>query len=263
MQVLKETIKLLLGAVMEKPASAAGLVVFGLGFALVAGNALYSQESSHPDPIWSTAKEQDKLSKISEPEIARTAIGNTITRSVLTQRISLKNVPVPTAKPTRSNPVSAQTSLVRDTQSALADIGFYNGSIDGIYGTGTKQAIMNFQQRAGILPNGDVSYDLLNNLRTIKAVTQGQIIQPAVPKQQQEASLSNVNIVSDVQLVTRIQAGLKENFGVENISVDGVMGSQTKSAIRLFQQRFNLQPTGQLDDVTIAKMKAVGVLTNI
>lgn len=261
MHVLKETTKLFLTAILDKPASAAGLVVFGLGFALVAGNAIYSQESTHPDPIWSTAKEQDKLSLAHESKVAKANVGNTITRSVLTQRISLKNVPVPTTKPTRSNPVAAQTSLVRDTQSALADIGFYTGKIDGIYGTGTKAAIMSFQERAGILPNGDVSYDLLNSLRTIKAVTDGRIAQTVTL---QEEVIPQANPTTfDAQLVTRIQAGLKENFGVENISVDGVMGAQTKSAIKLFQQRFNLQPTGELDEATIVKMESVGVLTNI
>gem|GEM_PF-3221786 len=151
-------------------------VVFGLGFALIAGNALYSQEGSHPDPIWSTAKQQDSLSQNFEPEIAKVSKPNTITRSVLTQRISVTNIPVPTASPARSSSIAAQSSLVRDVQSALADIGFYKGKIDGIYGAGTKLAIMNFQQRAGIIPNGEASYGLLSNVKSVQAVADVKIL---------------------------------------------------------------------------------------
>jgi len=71
MQLLKQSSIMVLRMMIERPGSTAGLVVFGLGFALIAGNALYSQEGSHPDPIWSTAKQQDSLSQNFEPEIAR------------------------------------------------------------------------------------------------------------------------------------------------------------------------------------------------
>lgn len=262
MQLLKQSSIMVLRMMIERPGSTAGLVVFGLGFALIAGNALYSQEGTHPDPLWSTAKQQDSLSQNFDEEIAKVSQPNTITRSVLTQRISLKNVPVPTASPARSNSVAAQSSLVRDVQSALADIGFYKGKIDGIYGTGTKTAIMNFQQRAGIIPNGEASYGLLSNLKSVRAVTGVQNTEQPVTQVQSVSSLPKV-LVFDAETVTRIQTGLKENFGDESISVDGVMGNQTKNAIKRFQQRFKLEPNGELNNDTLQKMLSVGVLNSI
>ena len=261
MQILKYLSKLFLQIIIEKPGSAAGLVVFSLGFALVAGNALYSQEGTHPDPLWSTAKDQERLSQTIEPEIAKVSQKNTITRSVLTQRISLKNVPVPTANPARGSTVAAQSSLVRDVQSALADIGLYTGKIDGIYGKGTKSAIMSFQQRAGIIPNGEASYDLLGDLKSVQAVAGSQQAK-IVPEKRVAASLPKV-LIFDAKTVTKIQTGLKENFGVEDISIDGVMGNQTKNAIKRFQRRFKLDVSGELDNKTIQKMLSVGILTSI
>jgi len=257
MQLLKQSSIMVLRMILEKPGSAAGLVVFGLGFALVAGNALYSQEGTHPDPLWSTAKEQDSLSQNFEQEIAKVSQPNTITRSVLTQRISLKNIPVPTAKPARSKSIAAQSSLVRDVQSALAEVGFYKGKIDGIYGTGTKNAIKQFQETAGIIPNGEASYGLLSNLKSVSAVTQTK------REQTQAAAVLPQVLVFDAETVTRIQLGLKENFGDESISVDGVMGNQTKNAIKRFQERFKLEVSGELDNQTLQKMLSVGVLNSI
>jgi peptidoglycan hydrolase-like protein with peptidoglycan-binding domain len=262
MNTLKHTSKLFLQVILDKPGSAAGLVVFGLGFALVAGNALYSQEGTHPDPLWSTAKEQESLSQNIETEIAKVSQKNTITRSVLTQRISLRNVPVPTANPARVNSVAAQSSLVRDVQSALSDIGFYTGKIDGIYGNGTKSAIVRFQQRAGIIPNGEASYGLLSNLKSVQAVTASQEVK-IIPKKKSEVSSLPQVLVFDTKTVTRIQTGLKENFGDEDISIDGVMGNQTKNAIKRFQKRFKLNVSGELDNKTIQKMLSVGILTSI
>lgn len=262
MQLLKQSSIMVLRMMIERPGSTAGLVVFGLGFALIAGNALYSQEGSHPDPIWSTAKQQDSLSQNFEPKIAKVSKPNTITRSVLTQRISVTNIPVPTASPARSSSIAAQSSLVRDVQSALADIGFYKGKIDGIYGAGTKSAIMNFQQRAGIIPNGEASYGLLSNVKSVQAVADVQNTEQPSVQVQSVSSLPKV-LVFDAETVTRIQTGLKENFGDESISVDGVMGNQTKSAIKRFQKRFKLEASGELDNKTLQKMLSVGILNSI
>ncbi len=262
MQILKQTASILLRAVIEKPGSAAGLAVFGLGFALVAGNALYSQEGTHPDPLWSTTKDNESLSQTYELEIAKVSQKNTITRSVLTQRISLKNIPVPTVSPARSNSVAAHSSLVRDVQSVLSDIGFYTGKVDGIYGNGTRTAIMTFQERAGIIPNGEASYGLLSNLKSVQAVAGSQQDTNKSVKKLGVSALPQV-LVFDAETVTRIQMGLKENFGDENISIDGVMGNQTKNAIKRFQKRFKLQASGELDNQTLQKMLSVGVLASI
>lgn len=43
---------------------------------------------------------------------------------------------------------------VRQIQKKLKELGFYSGSVDGIYGTATKQAVIAFQKNCGITADG-------------------------------------------------------------------------------------------------------------
>lgn len=43
---------------------------------------------------------------------------------------------------------------VSDIQSALKEWGYYKGAIDGIYGTATKNAVIAFQKKNGLTPDG-------------------------------------------------------------------------------------------------------------
>ena len=45
-------------------------------------------------------------------------------------------------------------SEVRAIQTRLKEWGYYSGSVDGIYGTGTKNAVISFQKKNGLTPDG-------------------------------------------------------------------------------------------------------------
>lgn len=59
-----------------------------------------------------------------------------------------------------SAPVSALSKMgstgseVRAIQTRLKEWGYYSGSVDGIYGTGTKNAVISFQKKNGLTPDG-------------------------------------------------------------------------------------------------------------
>ena len=53
---------------------------------------------------------------------------------------------------------------VRKIQKKLKDLGYYNGSIDGIYGTATKKAVIAFQKNCGITADGVVGSKTLKFL---------------------------------------------------------------------------------------------------
>jgi hypothetical protein len=55
-------------------------------------------------------------------------------------------------------------SLVRDTQQALAALGYDPGPVDGLMGRRTRIAIEQFQREAGIAMTGQLSSELLSNL---------------------------------------------------------------------------------------------------
>ena len=60
--------------------------------------------------------------------------------------------------------------------------------------------------------------------------------------------------------IVKIQAGLKA-FGNDGIKLDGMVGAQTKAAIKEFQALFGLPETGEPDEVVYTKMREIG-LTN-
>ena len=279
MKILNHMFLSSLNLLARNPAGTAGVVVFGLGFSLIAANALYSQQGFHPAPIWQEKETAEEHSNYKPVRVETKPVS--ITRSVLTQRFSLKNIPVPTANPAREVNVTSNVTLIRDVQAALADIGLYKGKIDGISGSVTREAIMTYQASAGILPTGEASYDLLTNLKSAYAVAKLQSAQQArtetrkpesnkpestetvaTPKPA-ETPTSNVAVSLDPAAIARIQTGLKNNFGDEQISVDGLLGNQTRGAIRRFQQRFKLEETGKLDRETLEKLVSTGIIENI
>ena len=54
-------------------------------------------------------------------------------------------------------PNTLQAASVRTVQERLRTLGFYNGSIDGIWGGSTQNAVQQFQQNRGLQPNGQLN----------------------------------------------------------------------------------------------------------
>ena len=74
----------------------------------------------------------------------------TLTEEVATMKGS-------SSKPTTNfEPASKPTLTTREAQQALANAGFYQGSIDGKEGPRTKQAIRDFQKANGLTSDGVV-----------------------------------------------------------------------------------------------------------
>ena len=264
MNLFSKCFTLMMKLMFRNPSTVAGVSVFGLAFALVAGNALYSQSSTHPDPIWETRDMALTRSiKVENKPVS-------ITSTVLTQSYSLKNIPVPTMRPIKRAGFSNHSSIVRDVQAALAGIGFYNGKIDGIYGSETSDAIIAFQEQAGILPDGEASYGLLSNVKSASAVAKVQNAKSQNARPQNARLVENPveTVITQTAakqptqtMVSLIQRGLNE-FGFEEIDVDGVMGNQTRKAIRDFQKQFKLSVTGEPDKDLVNKLVEIGILSN-
>jgi len=61
-----------------------------------------------------------------------------------------------TAAP-EAEPGSLSRPAVRNLQSRLRVLGFYRGTVDGIWGAGTQAAIERFQQGRGLQPTGQIN----------------------------------------------------------------------------------------------------------
>lgn len=62
------------------------------------------------------------------------------------------------------NAVMVRRETMRRMQQALAELGHYTSSIDGLYGPGTRRAIIAFQESAELTPTGLPAPDTLLNL---------------------------------------------------------------------------------------------------
>ncbi len=65
-----------------------------------------------------------------------------------------KNIPLPDAKPALK--MGAKGDLVANLQKRLQELGYYPSSVDGQFGSGTFNAVYNFQQSNGLFADGVV-----------------------------------------------------------------------------------------------------------
>lgn len=72
--------------------------------------------------------------------------------------------------PQNTNTTEQQKLAIQGLQRRLAELGYYTGKIDGIYGPGTRGAVAAFQQASGLAETG-----------LVDAVTQSRLISPEAP----------------------------------------------------------------------------------
>jgi peptidoglycan hydrolase-like protein with peptidoglycan-binding domain len=184
---------------------------------------------------------------------------------------------------------ATDTALVAGIQKELARRGFYDGPADGKTGPKTSAAILRFEKQAGRPETGSASDTLLAALQGASSPqnsaqqTRGRTLATAKPAQRPyenvkggkgeldpvAAAIRNaeidpqyipkVDIPASSELVMNIQKGLS-NLAYSDVSVDGVAGEQTRSAIRHFEKHYRLPETGQPSDKVLKKMKEIGAL---
>lgn len=140
---------------------------------------------------------------------------------------------------------------VREAQSCLIKAGLKPGSIDGILGAQTREAIKSFQKRNGLKPTGYMDENTWLKLSTHKpkkAVSLSTI--PSSDKTKDKAArLSLEKKERTTYDIYKVQAALKKaGFGPGPI--DGKIGKRTMAALRCFQKTKGLSPTGIVDKAT-------------
>ena len=60
--------------------------------------------------------------------------------------------------------MGSRSEEVKDIQRALKSKGYYSGAVDGIFGTGTKNAVIKFQKNNGLSPDGIAGKNTLKAL---------------------------------------------------------------------------------------------------
>ncbi|OBZ96001.1 peptidoglycan-binding protein [Pararhizobium polonicum] len=201
--------------------------------------------------------------------------------------------PVPElAESQPATPPVTGTALVTGIQKELARRGLYDGPADGKTGPKTSAAILRFEKQAGRPETGSPSDALLaalqgtarpqgnsqqgNNQRTGTLAAakpaqrpyenikggKGELDPVAAAIRNAEIDpqyIPKADIPASSELVMNIQKGLS-NLAYSDVSIDGVAGEQTRSAIRHFEKHYRLPETGQPSDKVLKKMKEIGAL---
>jgi murein L,D-transpeptidase YcbB/YkuD len=128
---------------------------------------------------------------------------------------------------------AAVTAYTTTLQQDLAATGYYTGTIDGLYGPQTVQAVQALQQANGLPVTGTVA----------KA--------PSTALQEELAALSGAAAQESVATTAAVQQTLKL-VGFWDGPVDGIWTPELTEAVKEFQAELGVAPTGVVDTATVA-----------
>ncbi len=235
--------------VAQNPVLVGGTTAFLLTLFFVSANAVWYQPHSHPAALFQTRTLKfEAPPEQSGVRLPAQQAGGAET-VILIEREDREEAPVVPADPT-----------IQKVQSVLSDLNLYTGSVDGIPGPKTRDAIRNYRRILGLKAGDEIDKDLLDQLGAKPSEEQASVaplpenrpdnaIGPA-PVSEAEADIRRSEIV-------RIQAGLRA-FGNDQIEIDGMVGPKTELAIREFQSLFGMEVNGKAGKVLLSRMQELG-----
>ena len=140
--------------------------------------------------------------------------------------------------------VGARSDAVKQLQQALINAGVsVKGGADGAFGANTQAALKRYQQALGLNSSGEVDDATASALaqgRTISAGPSGLV------------GLKSGSLGASVKSLQEalIKAGVSVRGGA-----DGIFGPATAQALKAFQQSQGLEPSGVVDDATLAAIQ--------
>lgn len=127
----------------------------------------------------------------------------------------------------------AVTEYVTTLQQSLAAAGFYQGAVDGVYGPQTVAAVEALQKESGLPVTGTVD-------KATAAALQAKL-----------AAMGGAAAHQDTATTAAVQQTLKL-VGFWDGPVDGVWTPELTAALKSFQTKLGVPPTGTVDAATIA-----------
>ena len=134
-------------------------------------------------------------------------------------------------------------SAVKDLQTKLKKLGFYNASIDGDYGDTTVAAVKAFQKKYNLTADGVAGSETLKKLDT------------AYKNADSDKDDGSLRKGVTGSAVKDLQTKLKK-LGFYNASIDGDYGDTTVAAVKAFQKKYNLTADGVAGSETLKKLDA-------
>ena len=136
-------------------------------------------------------------------------------------------------------------STVKDLQTKLKKLGYYNGTIDSTFGSGTYAAVRAFQKKYNLTADGVAGSETLKKLDT------------AYKNADSNTSTDDDSLRKGATgtAVKTLQTNLKK-LGFYTAYVDGSFGSTTESAVKAFQKKYGLTADGVAGSATLKKIES-------
>lgn len=152
--------------------------------------------------------------------------------------------------------VGSQGADVRALQQALLDAGIaVRGGADGVFGPGTRQAVLDFQESQGLPATGEVDEA---TAAALAADTTDAGDEEATPDREDDVGVSTLALGARGPAVVALQNTLIESGVYLPDGADGVFGASTDRAVAQFQRSNGLAPTGAVDQATASRLEAAG-----
>ncbi|HZW83178.1 MAG TPA: peptidoglycan-binding protein [Candidatus Deferrimicrobium sp.] len=127
--------------------------------------------------------------------------------------------------------VGATGPAVRHRQHQLKKLGYYMGKLDGVFGQGTRTAVIKFQSANGLTADG------------IIGPATGAVLDRLAGHRHNGMMGMTLRLGSQGRHVTMMQGRLKM-LGYYSGNADGLFGKQTEAAVKAFQSANGLTPDG-------------------
>lgn len=128
-------------------------------------------------------------------------------------------------------------------QQRLQQLGYFQGNITGYFGSITKQALIQFQQAKGLTPDGIAGTNTQAYLEQQPKSSTQKVKTPAIPTLQLGDRGSQVSALQESLAALGFRGGVRGVFDVatqeavkqfqqvKGLTVDGIVGSQTRAAL--------------------------------
>jgi peptidoglycan hydrolase-like protein with peptidoglycan-binding domain len=214
---------------------AVGFIVAAFATGAILINALFLQAGPHPAPMFKNA-------------------------ALIAPAGNATNTPpvaaLPRARPADQTASTGAPAQVRSTGEIIADIqreltrrGYYDGSVDGLYGPKTDAAIRDFEQVAGLKPSTEPNEVLFRAIQRSNVKKAGAVPAPAtraMPVTPVRADLPAERPAASKRVMA-VQRALTE-FGYGQIRPTGVLDTDTQAAIEKFERDRKLPVTRHVSD---------------
>jgi peptidoglycan hydrolase-like protein with peptidoglycan-binding domain len=228
------------------PRDAVGFVVVAFATVAILTNVLFMQKGSHPAPMFKSVLAPVKPAAVAESPPAATVRPRPVEQ------------PTTTAKGGASPGPRTPGDIINDIQRELARRGYYEGTVDGLYGPRTDGAIRDFEQAAGLKPSTEPNEALLQAMlrapaRLVKGTTGATSVpRPPLPVRNDAAS----DRPAPSRRVIALQRALAE-YGYGQIKPSGIIDAETQAAIEKFERERKLPITGQASDRVVRELAAM------